>query len=241
MAGWQQTSPNDDPRMNPLFWVVKETLVQHFGAKLPFKPIAEFMRSLRDANRLSISRDATRKKDLAVSWICCHWDLAKAILANLPRCEEVQSSREFRLAPSWSKMCEIERMFHDILGTKPSMKQLLDLAKQVAVLHRLRLSRDPRRNQKFLLAWYAEHWDVIEGDVIRLLGRDTIEIRPAPPIDPIPLIDPIPVIEPYWDPFREFSLTGCWNSTTGDFDDFGASIDPAVNGHFFDPDDKNQF
>jgi hypothetical protein len=159
--------PEEDARLNPLFWPIKEMLVQRFGAKLPFGPLCAFMRSVRDAHHLGLSRDATRKKDTAVCWVCKHWDVAEPMLAEIPRLEEQPHCRETeKLAPFWSEMCRIEKFFEEQNGGKASTNDLLDLARRVAAPHHLRVSRDATRSRNGLLKWYAQHWQTIEGDLI---------------------------------------------------------------------------
>jgi hypothetical protein len=228
----------EDPRMNPLFWTVKHALIQHFGPKLPFKPVSDLMRSVRDANRLSLAREATRKKDIGIAWLCEHWDFARSILADQPRFDEEQHSRECdMLAGSWSKMIEIENLIRDLNGERPSMKQLVGLAKRLAAHHRLRLGREPRRNQKFLLAWYAEHWGLLESEVLEFFGKDSAR-KPyfVHPVDE-PWIIPLRDIEAEWDRFPVQSSRGAWDPE--DFGDLGSSSDGISEQRFFDPDDSS--
>jgi hypothetical protein len=226
----------EDPRMNPLFWQVKQTLVQHFGPKLPFKPIADLMRSVRDAHRLSIPREATRKKDIGIAWLCEHWELAKPILASQSQFDEEQHSRECDvLAGPWSKMLEIEKLIRDLVGGKPSMKQLLAAARRMAAAHRLRLSREPRRNQKFLLAWYAEHWGILEHDVVAAFSRNPANRAHIVHPSDEPWLEPFPEVEADWDVFPAASEGGAWSSGIGDFGDFCPSTTPAGDRPFFDP------
>lgn len=182
-----------DARMNPDFWVVKRILVQHFGAKLPCTPLCAFMRAVRNEQHLSLPREATRMKDLGISWLCQNWDKAEPMLSQIGPTIEGESSKECEKLPElWPLMCEIEAKLRAQTGQKPSMKELLTPAKKLAASHGLRLPRDARRNRKFLLAWYAQHWNVLETEV---MTRLIVKPSPVPqPPKPVPIIVPDPIL-----------------------------------------------
>jgi hypothetical protein len=248
----QTPATEDDARMDPRFWPVKQALIQHFGARLPFKPLCEFMKDVRDTNRLAMPRGATRKKDIGVCWICQHWDVAEPILAQQPRCDEEQHSHECEvLANFWPKMCEIEAKLEEFLGCKPSLGELLSRAKQIASRRGLLLTRRPRRNRKFLLAWYAEHWDLIQDEVLTSppLTEGTQPTQPQNPHTPKPrkpklqrprpaptrpqlpplegalqpFTDPLTTIDDHWNPFNSHTEWDSWDVHNSDFADFGVT------------------
>jgi hypothetical protein len=197
----------NEKRQHPLFFVVKEALAQHFGPRELFEPLADFIRAVRLKHGLPGPREVLRRKDNAVVWLCAQWHLAEPILAQIPRFDEQQHSKECQeLAGRWREICRIEKLFTDKLGRKPRKADLLDLADEIATSHSLKVPRDARRNNKILLRWYAEKWDEIGSDVLKSFDPDLHQTpAPASTISPATIapivfdeeastVDPLPVL-----------------------------------------------
>jgi hypothetical protein len=78
--------------------------------------------------------------------------------------------------------CGIEKLFALVPMTtrgksgKPPLKTLAKLARELAKRNQLPLELKQERNQKLLIAWYAEHRNLLEADVI---GSGVLTPTPA--------------------------------------------------------------
>jgi hypothetical protein len=173
------------------------------------------MRDVSNKRKLPISRQASRHKDHAVGWICEHWDVVEEELpaANPAQCDELEQES---YAQYWEKMCEIERMLVVRFGGRCKMSEAVGLASQTAKESSIRLPRECRRNKKRLLAWFAEHWSVLE---VKITGKRAPEVKPFD--RPLEIAD----LEPGF--FNDYQAQDWWDITRkwstrelGDFEPF---------------------
>jgi hypothetical protein len=190
-----------DDRLRADYWPVYTTLTTHYGPKLPLKDLFALIQLVcKDHPDLHITRDASRSKDRAVGWLCRNWGVVSPILPEQPVYAEEQANLERELrSKNWETACAIEQLFASLPKTtpgkarKPLLTTLRKVARQLAATHKLALGHLQKRNEKLLIAWYAEHWTLLEAEV-----RKSEVLTRLPPVGdegaqaegPVPMINP---------------------------------------------------
>ncbi|OHT05828.1 hypothetical protein TRFO_26334 [Tritrichomonas foetus] len=156
-----------DRRSNGLFWIVKAKLENLFGKNMILKEILSLSRKLSKKYDILLDRNASRNKDLLISWICENWNTFENDVEHFhtPKINFItkKSRNEERIMSSWNQMFNVQKVLEDIYGIqKMKMPQLLKIASAVCDIKQLRLDRNAKRNKKVLLAWFSENWDQIE-------------------------------------------------------------------------------
>jgi hypothetical protein len=203
-----------DDRLLENYWDVRPILVQHFGEKLRLRELFVFMDSVCGRPRAAhdnlpdvfhpapipgvhTTRDERRTKDGAVGWFSRHWAKLEPLVAQIPAPEAEQSLRECELrSKNWATACAIEKLFASLPSTtpgksgKPLLIALRKLARKLAAKNHLTLGLAQKRNEKLLIAWYAENWTLLEDDVktseLLIPGPAQAAPMPNPPVAPVP-------------------------------------------------------
>jgi hypothetical protein len=143
---------------DPLFWETRARLEQVFGPKVPLKDLIPFMHQMASNLHLCIPREAVRRKNSAISWVCQHIKESEPLLATVstPAREEELDARVQR---NWRTIPIVKAWLREKFGPHPKMSEITAAATAVATTSGLSIDRQARRSKAALECWLAENWE----------------------------------------------------------------------------------
>jgi hypothetical protein len=150
-----------DPRDHPLFWEMRSLLQGTIGPKVTLKNLIPLMQEIAADNDLRIPRNATRRKDNAIRWMCENIQYTRSVLSPAIQDSAEQSSVEARVQKNWVMIPTVRGWLEVKFGRHPRRDDLTRMAIRLAATLHILLDRQAKRNINALECWFAENWTAI--------------------------------------------------------------------------------
>ena len=160
-----------------LFCTVKARLIYTYEREPSINELRQLAEKIHIENKIPITRDIKRSKELLICWMCENWSIVQNYLRmisynyiqdpnHIIRFSKCSSEKKKKLLDEIvlrDKMIEIEDKLKIIFNKKKlKMSELREISDEICKRSNLQLNRNEKRDKFANIAWFTKNWETIK-------------------------------------------------------------------------------